>query len=259
MSMTLYHGEPNGPSLTVLAALFEKGVDATLEKIELTGGARHNLGVAHQAEVGMSIEGEGPVLVVDGEGMTDSVFLACYLDDIGHGPALRPAEPYARWEMMTWCRQMIERCAPAAAFIGTKAQLASPLAAMDAGSFEQVTNKMLSVDLAQRWADIRSGVFPEDQQADSETKIAQAVEKVEARLAGRDWLMDVFSIADLETYAWLAGMVDLVPAAFAGKSKTMAWLARVAARPSVVKALALASSNQPQNSWAPGPEINRWG
>ena len=26
MSSTLYHGEPNGPSLTVLAATFEKGV-----------------------------------------------------------------------------------------------------------------------------------------------------------------------------------------------------------------------------------------
>ena len=26
MSMTVYHGEPNGPSLTVLAALFEKNL-----------------------------------------------------------------------------------------------------------------------------------------------------------------------------------------------------------------------------------------
>ena len=259
MSMTLYHGEPNGPSLTVLAALFEKGVDARLKKIDLAAGARHDLDVAHQAEVGMSIEGEGPVLVVDGEGMTDSVFLACYLDEIGNGPALRPAEPYARWEMMTWCRQIIERCAPAAAFIGTKATLAAPLAAMDASSFDRVTAKMQSVDLAQRWADIRSGTFPEDQQSDSETKIAQAVEKLEARLADRDWVMGDFSIADLETYAWLAGMVDLVPAAFAGKSKTMAWLARVAGRPSVAKALALATSSQPHHCWAPGPEINRWG
>ena len=28
MSLTLYHGEPNGPSLTVLAALFESGAEA---------------------------------------------------------------------------------------------------------------------------------------------------------------------------------------------------------------------------------------
>jgi len=30
MSLTLYHGEPSGPSLTVLAALFESGLDAAL-------------------------------------------------------------------------------------------------------------------------------------------------------------------------------------------------------------------------------------
>ena len=259
MSMTLYHGEPNGPSLTVLAALFEKGLDAQLVNIDLAGGARHDLAVAHQAEVGMSIEGEGPVLVVNGEGMTDSVFIACYLDEQGSGPALRPSEPYARWEMMTWCRQIIERCAPAAAFLGTKAHLATALSALPAESFAAVTAKMQSVDLAQRWSDIRTGTFPDDQQADSETKIAQAVDKVETQLEGRDWLMGDFSIADLETYAWLAAMVDLVPSAFAGKPRTSAWLARVAARPSVAKALSLAASGDPRNCWAPGPEINRWG
>lgn len=259
MSMTLYHGEPNGPSLTVLAALFEKGVEAELHRIDLTSGARHQLDVAHQAEVAMSIEGEGPVLIVDGEGMTDSVFLACYLDDIGSGPALRPAEPYARWEMMTWCRQIIERCAPAAAFLGTKAHLAETLAATEASSFDSMTARILSVDLAQRWSDIRTGTFPDDQQADSESKIAQAVDKVETQLEGRDWLMGDFSIADLETYAWLAGMVGIVPDAFDGKQRTHDWLRRVASRPSVARALALAKTGDPQKSWAPGPEINRWG
>ena len=32
--------------------------------------------------------------------------------------------------------------------------------------------------------------------------------------------MGEFSIADLESYAWLAGMVALVPAAFAGRPRT---------------------------------------
>jgi hypothetical protein len=34
---------------------------------------------------------------------------------------------------------------------------------------------------------------------------------------------------------------------------------RVRARPSVQAALARATVSAPQNSWAPGPEINRWG
>lgn len=93
MTMTLYHGEPNGPSLTVLAALFEKSADAALERIDLAAGERHGASVPHAMEVDHSIEGEGPVLVVDGIPMADSVFLACYLDDIGPGRHCDQATP----------------------------------------------------------------------------------------------------------------------------------------------------------------------
>ena len=46
MSMTVYHGEPNGPSLTVLAALFETGLAAALVHIDLAKGERHDLACA---------------------------------------------------------------------------------------------------------------------------------------------------------------------------------------------------------------------
>lgn len=245
MTMTLYHGEPNGPSLTVLAAMFEKGVDAELEFIDLASGARHTLAQADQPEVAMSVEGEGPVLVVDGEGMTDSVFLACYFDEIGSGPPLRPADAYARWEVMMWCRQIIERLAPAAAYAGLQK---APPAAAPAG--------IASEDLRGRWDDAVAGRFDEDKLAYSRAKIAQAIDRCEGKLAdGRNWLMGEFSIADLETYAWLAAAAH---DALANTPLTTAWLARVKARPSVTRALALASGD-PLRSWAPGPEINRWG
>jgi glutathione S-transferase len=207
----------------------------------------------------MSIEGEGPVLVVDGEAMADSVFIACYLDEIGQGTRLRPGDPYARWEMMTWCRHIIERCAPAAAFLGCKAHLHGKLAAMVEGVFDGMAAKIHSSDLRTRWHDVHDDNFPDDLVADSKTKIGQAVDRVEARIEGREWLMGDFSIADLESYGWLAGMVELVPEAFDAKPRTLAWLDRVAARPSVVRALSLATVPDPRQSWAPGPEINRWG
>ena len=71
--------------------------------------------------------------------------------------------------------------------------------------------------------------------------------------------MGNFTIADLESYAWLAGMVELVPEGFAGKQRTTAWMERVKGRPAVRKALALARVADPSAYWAPGPEINRWG
>lgn len=248
--MTIYHGEPNGPSFTVLAALFETGLDAALVHIDLAKGQRHSLACAQQPEVAMSVEGEGPVVVVDEEGMTDSVFIACYFDDIGKA-RLRPADPFARWEMMTWCRQLIERTAPAAAYLGLNAHPPRGDAPMLA--------KIGSVDLRARWQDAAAGLNAEDRLADSKTKIAQTVNRIEARLDGREWLMGEFSIADLESYAWLAGMVELVPFAFADSPRTAAWMRRVRTRPAVAKALSLAREPVPSACWAPGPEINRWG
>lgn len=249
MSTILYHGEPNGPSLTVLAALFEKNVVADLQRIDLCAGERHAGKVPHVLEVDQSIEGEGPVLVVDGAAMADSVFLACYLDEAGSGPALRPADPYARWLMMAWCRYIIERLGPAASYLGLQS---SPPA--------RVPDGIVSIDLAERWREAAEGRFDDAKRADSRTKVMQAVEKVEKQLGdGRDWLIGDFSIADLETYAWLAGMPALVPDAFEGKTRTAAWLTRVKARPSVVRALGTATVAAPERVWAPGPEINRWG
>ena len=251
MSLTLYHGEPNGPSLSVLATLFAKQVEADLRHIDLARGERHALACAQEPLVALSIEGEGPVLVADGEAMTDSVFIACYLDDVGQGAALRPADPYERWETMKWCRQMIERTAPAAAYLGCRAY--PPQA--DAAVLERIGSR----DLRARWEQFIAGRFPEEQLSDSRNKIQQTAERIEAQLADREWLMGSYSIADLESYAWLAGMVPLVPEAFAERPRTRAWLSRVKASPGVAKALSLARTPEPAASWSVGPEINRWG
>jgi glutathione S-transferase len=152
---------------------------------------------------------------------------------------------------MTWCRQMIERTAPAAAYLGCRAHPPRADAAL--------LQKIGSTDVRARWELIGAGEFSEQQLADSTTKIHQAAEKIEARLQGRQWLMGGFSIADLESYAWLAGMVPLVPAAFAGRPRTREWLERVKAHPAVAQALARARTADPAASWSVGPEINRWG
>jgi GST-like protein len=245
----LHHGQPNGPSFTVLAAAFEKQVELERHLIDLVAGERHAPALPHPLEVDQSIEGEGPILVADGVAMTDSVFLACYLDEVGPGPAIRPADPYARWQMMAWCRHVVERVAPAAACLGTAS---APPSAVPAG--------IASADLARRWQDAVEGGTDEAQLADSRIKIADAVKKIEAQLAdGRDWLISDFSIADLETFAWLAGMRRLVPEAFAAAPLTDGWEQRLRARPAVAQALALATVADPAAVWAPGPEINRWG
>src|SRR2546429_3954538 len=117
--------------------------------------------------------------------MTDSVSTGCYLDDGGRESKLRPADPYERWETMRWCRHMIERTAPAAAYLGCRAH--PPKA--DAALLQRIG----SADLRARWEQIAAGQFSEDHLTDSRTKILQAVEQIEARLDARQWLMGTFS------------------------------------------------------------------
>ena len=256
----LYHGAANGPSLPVLAMVFETEADVELRAIDLLAGERHTIPALTQSIArDMGVEGEGPVLVVDGEAMTESVFLAQYLDEMAGG-GLQPTDAYAHWEMLMWCRRITERCAPAAAYLGNRAFSQAPLAAMGYADFNALSDTIHSDDLRARWTDLRAGTFDDGQVADSVQKVKDAAQMVEDKLAdGREFLMGAFTIADLETYSWLSPMQEVVADAFTDKPRLAAWLDRITARPSVAAALALAGDSNPRQSWAPGPEINRWG
>ncbi len=265
MASILYHGEPNGPSLAVLAAMAETGADAVLgiecRAIDLLAGARHAIeGITEPLARDMGVEGEGPVLVIGGEAMTESVFLAQFFDEVSSGASLQPADPYAHWEMMMWCRQITERLSPAAALLGNLASSHQRLEAMSEDAFVAQVEPIASADLKVRWDLVRDGEADDAQLKDCEDKVFQAVARCEARLGdGREWLMGPLTIADFETFAWLVGMVPIVPEAFQGKPETKRWMERVRGRPSVASALARAKGAAPERSWAPGPEINRWG
>lgn len=261
MGMVLYHGEPNGPSLSVLAALEESGLDIECRPIDLLAGERHTLpGVTDPVARDFAIEGEGPVLVTDGEAMSEAVFLAQFLDEHAGGCGLQPSDPYAHWQMLMWCRQTTERLSPAVAYLGNFAHARSRLAGMSEPEFDALLGSIASEDLRARWSESRDGAPDPGKVADCEAKIDQFAERAEKQLAdGREWLMGSFSIADLETYGWMVGAAELRPGAFENKPKLAAWMERVANRPSVKRALARARSNDPRRAFAPGPEINRWG
>ncbi|MDT0509124.1 glutathione binding-like protein [Novosphingobium sp. MMS21-SN21R] len=261
MSAILYHGQPNGASLTVLAALEESGLVLECRPIDLLAGERHSLpGVTEAIALDLGVEGEGPVLVIDGEAMTESVFLAQYFDEAAGGAGLQPSDAYAHWEMMMWCRQITERLSPAAALLGNLASSQVAISAIPADAFADLTTRIVSDDLRERWQALHDDTIDAAQVADSEAKVSATIERCETKLAdGRDWLMGTFSIADLVTFSWLAGMRLLRADFFAEAGRTAAWLDRVAARPSVAAALARATVSEPLRAWVPGPEINRWG
>ena len=77
----------------MLIALEESGLAIECRRIDLAAGERHTLpGLTEPLARDMGVEGEGPVLVLDGEAMTESVFIAQYLDEAGAG-TLQPETP----------------------------------------------------------------------------------------------------------------------------------------------------------------------
>ncbi|WP_126173036.1 glutathione S-transferase family protein [Altericroceibacterium xinjiangense] len=257
----LYHGEPTGPSLIALAALFESGLQLETRSIDLLAGERYAIpDVSEPLALDHSVEGEGPVLLIEGEAITDAVFLAQYFDEQAGGAGLQPSDPYVHWQMTMWCRQTSERLAPASACLGTFTHAQDRLAAMEAAEFERIAAQIESADLRERWRDLRENRVDSAQFADSKSKVAQFCERVEDQLAdGRTWLFGGFSIADLVTFAWLRPLAETEAASFAAKEGLSAWLARTEARPSVRAALDQARTDDPLQAFAPGPEINRWG
>ena len=91
----LYHGEPNGPSLSVLAALEESGLDIECRPIELLAGERHALAGRHR---GLSrstwrSRARDRCWSIEGEAMSEAVFLAQYFDEAAGGCGLQPGIP----------------------------------------------------------------------------------------------------------------------------------------------------------------------
>lgn len=191
--------------------------------------------------------------------MSDALFVHRHRDEVGTGPALRPADACARWEIMMLCRRMTERVNPAAALLGCRAHLSSALAAMSDDAFAVLIEPIASEDVRARWVELRSAAIDPAKVADSHDKVAAAVQSTEQSIDGRNYLHGEFSIADLIGFASLNRLASFFPDLFTDCPRTTAWLERVRHRPSVNHALALAKSGDPANSWAPGPEIDRWG
>lgn len=257
----LYHGEPNGPSLSALAALHESGLGYECRSIDLLAAERHIIpGVDEGLARDMAVEGEGPVLLIEGEAMSEAVFLAQFFDEAAGECGLQPADLYTRWQMMMWCRQVTERLAPACAYLGNFDSAQQRLDARDNRRFAAMMGAVRSEDLKARWIELREGRIDEAKLADSKAKLEQFAQRIEDQLAdGREWLMGDFSIADLETFAWLRSLRLMEPQAFAGQGRCLDWMTRMEARESVQWALAQATTKDPENRFAPGPEINRWG
>ena len=223
--------------MKVLLCLKEKEIDFVSHYVNLL------LFEQHEPEfVAINPNGQVPVLAHDGRVITESTVINEYLDDVFPEAPLRPADPYWRAVMRTWSKFVDEYFCPALSMIGWHFMVRKVAAAIRKDELEAVLARIPMKRQRDKWRTVAGDSFSEAELAESRRRLGVSVGKMEAMLAGTEWLAgDDYSLADVNTYSMAAGVARL-HAEFLNDEvapRTMDWLRRMDARPGVQAAQAM--------------------
>ena len=207
-----YYGlpTPNGVKVTIM--LEETGLPYEAHKVDFATNEQKSpefLSLNPNGKIPAIIDPDGP----DGQpiGLFESGAILLYLAD--KTGKFIPADPTARWETIAWLMWQMGGLGP---MIG---QL---------GFFHKFAGK--------DFEDKR----PRDRYVE-ETKRLLGV--LDARLAGRAWIMGEYTIADIATLGWVRNLIGFYEAGelvgFDHFANVAAWLERGLARPAVQKGLTI--------------------
>ena len=253
--LELYHWEPNASSARAMITLKEKGLEFQSRYVDVLAFEQHS-----PEFIALSETGETSVLTSDGEALTQSSFICEYLDEAFPGPSLMPDDPYGRWQARTWQKYVDDHLAAAVSDLAWMALGAPALKARNwspDAAVRRIPNRMRR-DV---WTEALAG-YSDERLAKSRSRVELTLTQLEADLDGHDWLAgDAFSLADIAVFSYVSYLPGVTPELVNERTspRTMAWLKRVAARPAVKAALAMARTPDPFAAAAPGPEHIRWG
>ena len=243
--LTLYHWEPNGASLRVLAALEEKELVYDCRFLDVSGRENHGAGFTE-----LNPSGELPVLWAEGEALTEASYIGEYIDEAYPEVPLLPADSHGRWVARGWQKFVDDYLAGAISDLAWAALGDRSAAAAGAESAPTVERKAV-------WRQ-HSEPFSEDRLTKAREYVAQAVEKIGEAMARGPWLAgDSFGLADIAVLGYAGYLPRILPDALDAPARD--WLDRCLARESVKAALAKGRGGDPFALVAPGPEQTRWG
>jgi glutathione S-transferase len=261
--LELIHWEPNGSYLKPLIVLHEKGLAFRSRYVDVLSFEQYQPGfLAASRETQLNPEGEGPILIHDGQQITESLFMIEYLEDAFPEKSLRPAEALGQNRILAWARFINEVFMPAANTLGCHTYLAPHIKGRDPASFEAAIARIPMKLLQDGWRLALTDGYTTDLLEDSQRKVALAARRIEDALADSGWLVGgAYSLADVDAFAICNSLPLLTPGVVneAATPRLMAWLERIRARPAVQAAVATSRTGRPEQAFAPGPEHSRWG
>jgi glutathione S-transferase len=265
--LELYHWEPNGAYLKPLIVLYEKGLQFQSRYVDVLAFEQHQPGFFPASrETALNPEGEGPVLMHDGQQISESLFIIEYLEDafppIAGQKSLRGEGALSHARILAWGRFINEVFMPAVNTLGCHSYLAPQFVGRDAKALEPLLSRIPTKHLQDAWRLALTNGYSEELLEDSRRKLVLGVGRFEEALAGTGWLVgSTYSLADVDAFSICHALTTLAPGIVNESTapRLLSWLNRIRARPAVQAALATSQTGKPHEAFAPGPEHSRWG
>ena len=243
----LHHWEPNSGSLALLVCLAEKDLEYAGHYVDMLRLEQHE----PEFRV-LSPEGIVPLLVTEGEAMTDSGLALQYLSDRYPEPCLAPTDPAAWYDLQAWTAILDGRMglADSVRLLGWNLVMLKRLPAEELDALSVGVSR-LPQKKQSGWAQVQTEAeADEDQLKLARERVVDVVGKLEVALMRSDWLVgDAYSIADILGFAHAHCVPALLPEFVNSKTapRVIEWLSRIAGRDAVRAVLARSSGR-----FAPG-------
>ena len=227
--LTLYHAAASTCSQKVRLALAEKGL--AWEGVALNLRAFDQLKPEFLA---LNPAGMVPVLVHDGQVITESMVINEYLDEAFPAVPLRPADTLGRSRVRAWTLYIATEPTWAIKAPSYQKNIRPALAgSMSDAEFAAIAARMPDRENAGRWvAAVTRGFTDAELQAEL-ARLAKTLDRMQAALAGNDWLAgDMYTLADVDMAPFVhrlarigeSGMIEARP-------RVADWYATIMARP----------------------------
>lgn len=231
--------QPNANSGKPLFCLHEKGAPFTYHYVDM--GKREHFSPEFLA---INRDGTIPAVMHDGFVMTESTPIMEYVDDAFDGPALRPADPYWRWQMRKVMRFMDNEVAPSLAMMASNRLAAPGFRTVDEDEKQRELAKIPLPERRAAWARLMYDSTDPADIEESARRVKASFATFEALLAKTPWLAGPdFSLADICVFATFYGLPlaypdDVTPDA---TPHLWDWLRRCHERRGLQRAFAMAS------------------
>lgn len=234
--LALYHFEPVANSMKPILCLKEKGLEFASH--QLMGSKFEQYSPEFLA---INPNGQVPVLVHDGNVITESTVINEYLEDVFSATPLRPADPAARARMRVWTKFVDEYFCPALTVLGAHgARHRAQQIPKD--ELERILARIPLKEVRNKWATISDKGYSEEELADARYKLGICVTRMETSLSNSEWLAGAdYSLADVNIYSFAVALPRVLPeqANETEAPQLLDWIARMNARPAVQAALAM--------------------